>query len=415
MRGRTRKDTTNSTADPLTGRTIALGITGGIAAYKSADLTSRLVKRGATVHVIMTESATKLVAPATFRALSGNPVITQMFVDAPQPIYPHIDIGQSADILVVAPATANIIAKFAHGIADDALSTLHITTRAPILIAPAMNTAMWDHATTQDNLRILTDRGYTIMQPGEGRLACGDVGAGRMAEPEEIVRAIEQILAAGRDMDGLRVVITAGPTREAIDPIRYISNRSSGKQGYAIALEAVRRGAQVTLITGPTSLDPPAGAHVVNVTSVSEMADASAQAFDECDVFVACAAGADYVPDDPKSTKIKKGKGNLDLHLLPARDILSELAARKREQFVVGFAAETENLLQGAQEKLARKKLDLIAANDVSVEGIGFESDRNAITLIGPAGVVGEFGPEDKSAVAAHLLDAILRLRQQHK
>ena len=335
-----------------------------------------------------------------------------MFVDEPQPIYPHIDIGQAADILVVAPATANIIAKFAHGIADDALSTLHLATRAPVLIAPAMNTAMWDHATTQANLRILTDRGYTIMKPGEGRLACGDVGAGRMAEPQDIVIAIEQILSTPRDMDGLRVVVTAGPTREAIDPVRYISNRSSGKQGYAIAAEAIRRGAQVTLITGPTSLAPPAGAEVVRVTSVSEMADAAAAAFTDCQVFIACAAGADYVPADPKSRKIKKGKGNLEVSLAPARDILSELSKRKQGQFVVGFAAETENLLQGAQQKLVRKKLDLIAANDVSDTGIGFESDRNAVTLIGPDGVVGEFGPEHKSAIAAHLLDAILRMRR---
>jgi phosphopantothenoylcysteine decarboxylase/phosphopantothenate--cysteine ligase len=402
----------NGQGDPLAGRTVALGVTGGIAAYKAAALASGLVKRGVHVHVVMTANATKLVGPATFRALTGNPVYTEMFVDAPLSSYPHLDLGREADAVVVAPATANIMAKFAHGIADDVLSTLFVSTKAPVLIAPAMNTTMWEHASTQANLAILLERGCEFAEPGEGRLACGDEGVGRMAEPEEIIDALVQLVARGRDMAGLRVVVTAGPTREAIDPVRFISNRSSGKQGYAIAAEAARRGAEVILISGPTALAVPPAVRLAPVTTASEMAEAALAEFEKCDVFIGCAAVADFVPLDVQGGKIKKGDGELVLRLAPARDVLAELAERKRAQFVVGFAAETENLIDNARAKIAAKKLDLIVANDVSVEGIGFESDRNAVTLIGPDGIVSEFGPATKQAVASHILDAVLKLRR---
>ena len=397
---------------------IALGVSGGIAAYKAAEILRLLQDRGVRAQVIMTRAAQEFVRPLTFAALSGEKVITDMFAgdagDAPQPnlesAIEHIGVAQSIDALLVAPATANIIAKFAQGIADDFLTTLFLATTAPVVVAPAMNVNMWENPAVRANLALLRQRGVRIVEPGSGYLACGMVGAGRLAANEAIVAATLEALGAAQDFAGQTVLITAGPTREAIDPVRYLSNRSSGKMGYALAEAALRRGARVILVSGPTALTPPGTAEVVPVESAAEMRDAVLARLDEATVVIKAAAVSDYRPRSPQAQKMKRREA-MSLELEPTADIAAELASRKRNQIVVGFAAETENVLENARKKLLAKSLDAIVANDVAQPGIGMDSDRNAVTIITRHEVI-EVAEAAKLEVAQRILDAILRLRQ---
>ena len=368
----------------LTGKHVVLGVTGGIAAYKACEVVSRLRKLHAGVDVIMTENATRLVAPLTFETLSCRPVCVDTFSRTESWDVKHISLAQKADLMVVAPATANIIAKMATGIADDMLSTTLLATKAPILLAPAMNTGMWTNPATQHNLRVLQQRGIHTVGPASGYLACGDNGAGRMSEAVEIVEAIVSLLCPVRDMEGLRVLVTAGPTVERIDPVRYITNDSSGKMGYALAEAAQARGAQVTLVSGPVHLSPPAGVRLVSVTSTMDLYNCMMELAKEQDIIVQAAAPADYRVEQPAEQKIKKEDGQpLVLQLIENPDIAKAVGAQKREgQILVGFAAETQHVTANAQKKLAKKNLDLIVANDVTAEGAGFGVDTNIVTLI---------------------------------
>ena len=368
----------------LTGKHVVLGVTGGIAAYKACEVVSRLRKLHAGVDVIMTENATRLVAPLTFETLSCRPVCVDTFSRTESWDVKHISLAQKADLMVVAPATANIIAKMATGIADDMLSTTLLATKAPILLAPAMNTGMWTNPATQHNLRVLQQRGIHTVGPASGYLACGDNGAGRMSEAVEIVEAIVSLLCPVRDMEGLRVLVTAGPTVERIDPVRYITNDSSGKMGYALAEAAQARGAQVTLVSGPVHLSPPAGVRLVSVTSTMDLYNCMMELAKEQDIIVQAAAPADYRVEQPAEQKIKKEDGQpLILQLIENPDIAKAVGAQKREgQILVGFAAETQRVTENAQKKLAKKNLDLIVANDVTAEGAGFGVDTNIVTLI---------------------------------
>ena len=368
----------------LNGKHVVLGVTGGIAAYKACEVVSRLRKLHAEVDVIMTENATKLVQPLTFETLSYRPVCVDTFSRTESWDVKHISLAQKADVMVVAPATANLIAKLAHGIADDMLSTTLLATKAPILLAPAMNTGMWTAQATQDNLKLLLSRGVKTVGPGSGFLACGDSGDGRMSEPEEIVEAIKAILCPVKDMEGLKVLVTAGPTVERIDPVRYLTNDSSGKMGYALAQAAQERGAEVTLLSGPVHIPAPAGVHVVPVTSTLSLYESMMERCQQQDIIVQAAAPADYRVEHTASQKIKKQDGQaLVLKLVENPDIAKAVGQRKLDgQILVGFAAETQNVLANAQKKLASKNLDLIVANDVTAEGAGFGVDTNIVTLI---------------------------------
>lgn len=363
----------------LTGKHVVLGVTGGIAAYKACEVVSRLRKLHAEVDVIMTENATKLVQPLTFETLSYRPVCVDTFSRTESWDVKHISLAQKADIMVVAPATANIMAKMAHGIADDMLSTTLLATKAPILIAPAMNTGMWTASATQENLQTLLSRGVKTVGPGSGFLACGDSGDGRMSEPVQIVDAIVSILSPKRDMEGLKVLVTAGPTVERIDPVRYLTNDSSGKMGYALAQAAQERGAEVTLLSGPVHIPVPNGVHLVPVTSTMSLCEAMMEHCEAQDLIVQAAAPADYRVEHPADQKIKKQQGEqLVLTLVENPDIAKAVGQKKRPgQVLVGFAAETQNVMANAQKKLASKNLDLIVANDVTVEGAGFGVDTN--------------------------------------
>jgi phosphopantothenoylcysteine decarboxylase/phosphopantothenate--cysteine ligase len=398
---------------------IALGVTGGIAAYKAAEVVRLLQDRGIRVQVIMTRAAQEFVRPLTFAALSGEKVITGMFSPGESQAanidsaIEHIAVAQSIDALVVAPATADVIAHFAQGIAGDFLTTLYLATTAPVVIAPAMNVNMWNHPATQANLQILRQRGVKIVEPGAGYLACGMTGAGRLAENEAIVAAVLEALGASQDLAGESVLITAGPTREKIDPVRYLTNRSSGRMGYALAEAALRRGARVILVSGPTTLTPPGAAEVHRVESADEMRDAVLKILPGASVVIKTAAVSDYRPRAAAVQKIKR-KGPLTLELEATPDILKELALKKREQIVVGFAAETENVLENARQKLVAKNLDAIVVNDVSREGVGFDSDRNAVTIITREDVV-EVPETTKWEVAQRVLDQVVRLRQTRK
>ena len=394
---------------------IALGVSGGIAAYKAAEILRLLQDRGVRVQVIMTRAAQEFVRPLTFAALSGEKVITDLFGSgAEQPnlesAVEHIGVAESIDALLVAPATANVIAKFAQGIADDFLTTLFLATTAPVVIAPAMNVNMWDNPATRANLETLKQRGVHIVAPDSGYLACGMIGAGRLAANETIVAATLEALGAAQDFAGETVLITAGPTREPIDPVRYLSNRSSGKMGYALAEAALRRGARVILVTGPTALRPPSAAEVVQVETAAQMLDAAVSRLGEATVVIKAAAVADYRAKSPQSHKIKR-RGSLSLELEPTTDISAQLAARKKNQIIIGFAAETENVLENARKKLLGKSLDAIVANDVSQPGIGMDSDRNAVTIITPSEVI-DVPEASKLEVAQRILDVIHRLRQ---
>jgi phosphopantothenoylcysteine decarboxylase/phosphopantothenate--cysteine ligase len=399
---------------------VALGVCGGIAAYKSAEIVRLLQDRGIRVQVIMTEAAQQFIRPLTFAALSGEKVITSMFGASDSAADPnldsaveHIAVAQSIDALVVVPATADVIAKFSQGIANDFLTTLYLATTAPVVIAPAMNVNMWNHPATQSNVEILKARGVTVVDPDSGYLACGMTGAGRLAENETIVAAVMEALGASQDLSGETVLITAGPTREKIDPVRYLTNRSSGRMGYALAEAASRRGARVLLVTGPTSLTPPAAAEVMSVESAEEMRDAVMKLFTEATVAIMTAAVSDYRADSVASQKLKRS-GTMTLELQPTADILLELSRQKNSQILIGFAAETENVLENARRKLVSKSLDAIVVNDVSREGVGFDSDRNAVTIITHAEVL-EVPETTKWEVAQLVLDQVVRLRQLAK
>jgi phosphopantothenoylcysteine decarboxylase/phosphopantothenate--cysteine ligase len=392
---------------------IVIGVTGGIAAYKVAELTRILVKEGASVRVAMTRNATKFVGPLTFEALSGNRVVWDMFDPLTEPIG-HIAWGQETDLIIIAPATANFIAKMAHGIADDFLSSIVLASTAKILACPAMNTRMYLNPATQENIRLISERGCTVMKPGEGELACHTEGPGRLPAPEEIA-GLAGILLADGDLNGLRIIVTAGPTQEPVDPVRYITNRSSGKMGYAIAKAAAQRGAAVTLISGPVALTAPHGVETLQVRTTAEMRQAVFDRAGRSDVIIKAAAVSDYRPDETAVQKIKKDDGPLTLSLIKNPDILAELGALKKESnyILVGFAAETEKLTGNAKDKLQRKNLDLIVANDVTRKDSGFEADSNQVQIISRDGHVEDLPLMSKDALADQILDRIVMLRKK--
>jgi len=398
---------------------VALGVAGGIAAYKAAEIVRLLQERGIRVQVVMTEAAQEFIKPLTFAALSGEKVVTGMFAGsgAEQPnidsAIEHIAVAQSIDALLVAPATADVLAKFAQGIANDFLTTLYLATTAPVVVAPAMNVNMWNHPAMRSNLDILRKRGVRIVEPGEGYLACGMTGPGRLAEDEAIVAAVMEGLGASQELAGETVLITAGPTRETIDPVRYLTNRSSGRMGYALAEAALRRGARVLLVSGPAALTPPDAAEITRIESAEQMREAVLKLLPQATIVIKTAAVADYRPKHTASQKIKR-KGTMTLELEPTTDILAEIARKKDSQIVVGFAAETENALENARQKLSSKSLDAIVANDVSREGVGFDSDRNTVTIITHDDVI-EVPESTKWKVAQRVLDEIVRLRDRRK
>jgi phosphopantothenoylcysteine decarboxylase/phosphopantothenate--cysteine ligase len=392
---------------------IALGVTGGIGAYKAVEVVRGLQKRGHDVVAIMTATATKFVGPITFEAITRRPVITDQYEPGANADIEHIALASAIDLLLVAPATANILGKFANGIADDFLSTLYIATRAPVLVAPAMNTQMFSHDAVRANLDTLASRGVRFVEPGEGYLACGWIGKGRLAEPDEIVAAADAVLRPEGPLRGKRVLVTAGPTYEDVDPVRYLGNRSSGRMGFAIAAEAMRRGADVTLVAGPTAVVPPAVRELIRVRSAAEMHEAVLGRADQMDVVVMAAAVADYAPAERAGQKMAKQGDTITLTLTKNPDILADLGARRlaagRGPMLVGFAAETENVVSNAAAKRERKHVDVIVANDVSREDAGFEVDANAVTIVDARGA--ESVPlQSKSGVAAAILNHLERL-----
>lgn len=389
---------------------IVLGVTGGIAAYKAADLVSRLKKTGAEVFVIMTDHASEFVMPLTFQTLSQNPVVADMFAAPETWDVEHIALAKKADLFVIAPASANVIGKIAGGIADDMLTTTVMATRAPVLFAPAMNTQMYLNPIVQRNISTLKELGYHFADPGTGRLACADVGVGKMAEPEELVERIEQLLAGPKDLAGVSVMITAGPTREAIDPVRYITNHSSGKMGYALAGQAARRGADVVLISGKTALKPPAGVRLVPVVTAEEMHEAVMSHYASCQVLIKAAAVADYRPKVTAEKKMKKSEDDLVIALEKTQDIALALGKVKGDRILVGFAAETNDLIENARDKIRRKNFDFIVANNVLQAGAGFDGDTNIVTLINPDGSQQSLDLMKKREVADVILDKIAGL-----
>lgn len=369
----------------LKGKTVLLGVSGGIAAYKSAALASMLKKLHADVHVLMTENATQFITPVTFESLTGNKCVVDTFDRNFQFNIQHISLAKKADAVLVAPATANVLAKLAHGLADDMLTTTVLACTCPKIVAPAMNTRMYENPITQDNLQTLRKYGFTIIEPATGHLACGDTGAGKMPEPEELCDWLLQAIQCEKDLAGKKILVTAGPTREALDPVRYLTNRSSGKMGYAVAKAAARRGAEVTLVTGPTELPPPRFCTVVPVTSAADMFEAVTSRSDQMDVIIKAAAVADYTPLEVAGDKIKKSDTDLSIPLARTKDILGWLGEHKKPgQFLCGFSMETKDLLENSRKKLQKKHLDLIAANNVKVPGAGFSGDTNVLTLIAP-------------------------------
>ncbi len=399
----------------LEGKTVVLCITGGIAAYKAADLTSRLRKLGAKVHIIMTESATHFITPLTLEVLSENRVVTDMFDRAFTWEVEHISLAKCADVFVVAPATANIIGKAAHGIADDMVSTTLMATKAPVVIAPAMNTNMYQNTVVQDNIAALKVRGFRFVEPESGRLACGDTGTGKLADPAAIAEAIVRA-AAPQDLAGLSLLITAGPTREALDPVRFLSNHSTGKMGYAIARHAVRRGAKVTLVSGPVSLEAPQGVDVVSVSSALEMRDAVLSRLPEQDWVIKAAAVGDYRPAVQAEDKIKKKADDLSVALVKNPDILKEIGTKKRQdQLVCGFSMETQDLIANSKAKLESKNCDLLVANNLKTEGAGFAHDTNVATILYRDGQAEALSMMQKEQLADLLLDRMHKLHQKKK
>lgn len=397
----------------LNGKKIALGVTGGIAVYKAVDLVSRLRKQGAEVRVIMTEHAQQFVTPLTFKEISGNKVAVSMWDSNQEFNVEHISLANWADAFVVAPATANILAKMANGIADDLLSTTLLAAQAPIIVCPAMNTGMYQNPITQENIAKLQKHGVTVMPPAVGYLACGVTGPGRLPEPQQIVEFIDAFFAKkDGDMVGLKVLVTAAGTREPIDPVRFVGNRSSGKMGYAIAQAAAQRGAEVLLVTGPSALEIPPNVNGVKVETTNEMLEAVMSAYEKMDVVIKAAAVADYRPRDVADQKIKKKTDDaLTVVMDKNPDILKELGARKAHQVLVGFAAETQNLLDNAREKIVKKNLDMIVANDVTAAGAGFNSDTNIVKFLFPNGEVRSLEQMAKTQVANILLDTVMELK----
>jgi len=399
---------------------VALGVSGGIAAYKAAELVRELQQMGLEVQVIMTEHAQEFVRPLTFAALTGQKVITRMFGSQQQEAnvenaIEHIAVAQSIDLLVVAPATADCLAKFANGVADDFLTTLYLATKAPVVVAPAMNVNMWDHSATRENVERLRQRGVAIVEPDAGYLACGMTGPGRLASNAAIVARVLDVLGLKQDLKGERVLVTAGPTREPLDPVRYLTNRSSGKMGYAIAEAAERRGAQTLLISGPTALKPPDGVEFVPIMTVAEMRQAVLDRWPQTTIAIKAAAAADYRPRQRASQKLKKSGNDLTLELEPTEDILAELGGQKGNRILVGFAAETEQILEHARGKLLSKNLDLIVANDVSNAESGFDSDYNTVAILGRNGVERHLPKLRKTQVAQEILNEVVRLRTNGK
>lgn len=390
----------------LKGKHIVIGVTGGIAAYKVVDVVSRLKKLNAEITIIMTENASKFVTPLTFRSLSLNEVVVDMFAPPTKWEVEHIAIAQRADLFLIAPATANMIGKIAGGIADDMLSTVVMATKAPVWIAPAMNTGMYTNPIVQDNLKKLKNYGYHFIDPDEGRLACGDIGAGKLAQPEKIVEKIVDAFVS-KDLLGKRFLITAGPTQEAIDPIRYITNHASGKMGYALAKDVRSRGGQVTLISGPVNLEAPDGVNLVPVVSSQEMYQAVMEHLDHNDVVIKSAAVADYTPELYHDQKIKKQASDWQIPLKSTKDIALEIGKIKKDQVFVGFAAETENLLENGQKKIKKKGFDFIVCNDISKPGAGFKGDTNIVTIIDKKGQSQAYEQMSKSALASLIIDKV--------
>lgn len=394
----------------LQGKTVILCVSGGIAAYKSAELTSKLKKEGANIHVLMTKSACEFISPITFEALSGNRAVTDTFSREFAWEVEHVSLAKAADVFAVVPATANVIAKMAHGIADDMVTTTILASRAPIVVAPAMNTAMFENSATQENIETLHRRGMHIVAPASGRLACGDTGSGKLADVDDILNTIESALTT-KDLQGKRVLVTAGPTREALDPVRFLTNHSSGKMGYAVAARAAMRGAEVTLVSGPTALCAPRGVACIDVESAADMYDAVMARAEAQDFIIKAAAVADYKPLTKASHKIKKSGGELTIPLAKTADILAAIGERKSvQQVLCGFAMETQDLIQNAEDKLRRKKCDMLVANNLTDAGAGFQHDTNQVTLLFANGSKEPLPLMDKSALADVILDRLLTL-----
>ena len=399
----------------LKGKKIVLGVTGGIAVYKAVDLVSKLRKEGAEVRVVMTDSAAKFVTPLTFKEISGNPVAFSMWAEAHEFNVEHIALADWADLMIIAPATANILAKAANGIADDLLSTVILASKTPIILCPAMNCQMYDNPISQNNLKKLADYGFVIMQPARGYLACGTSGIGRLPEPAEIISFTKNFISHREgDLKGLKILVTAAGTREPIDPVRFVGNRSSGKMGYAVAQAAAERGADVVLVSGPSSLNPPPNVEIVNVETTREMMDAVLAKYAEMDIVIKAAAVADYCPHEVAEQKIKKATDDaLTIVLDKNPDILKKLGELKTKQFLVGFAAETQNLLANATEKIKKKNLDMIVANDVTMAGAGFNYDTNVVKFLFPDGEVKNLEKMSKLEVAQVLLDEVKTARNK--
>ena len=395
----------------LAGKTIVVGVTGGIAAYKAAELVRLLVKDGAFVRTIMTKNAQEFITPLTLQTLSGNPVATETFNLTQESEIGHIRLADTADLILIAPASADVIGKLAHGIADDLLTTVLLATMAPVLVAPAMNVHMYAHPAVQENIRILGQRGYRFVEPGEGFLACGYEGKGRLADPEDIVEEVRAALTK-KDLGKERIIVTAGPNAEPIDPVRFITNRSTGKMGFAMARVAWRRGADVTLISGPTSLAPPRGVRVYPVRTALEMQQAILSSYSDATIVISAAAIADYRPAHVAPQKIKKQEGNFSIEMTRNPDILAGLGPQKGNRLLIGFATETENVLQNAMRKLHKKNLDMIVANDVTQEGAGFAHDTNIVTLIDRSERMETLPLMSKDEVAHTVYDRLLTLRK---
>lgn len=393
--------------DSLKGKNVVLGVTGGIAAYKAVELTSLLKKAGAAVHVVMTREATKFVTELTFREISGHPVAVDMWREVQEFKVEHIALANLADLVLVAPATANVIAKAAHGIADDLLTTTLLAAKAPIFMAPAMNTNMLEHPATQENLKVLKGRGVHIIEPASGALACGTSGKGRLPEPAAILREAESFFAHSDALAGKKIIVTAAGTEEPLDPVRYLGNRSTGKMGYAIAGEAARRGAETILVSGPSALEAPAGVRLVKVRTARQMREAVLAEYAAASAVIKSAAVADYRPKEEAAQKIKKQDGELVLTLVRNPDILYELGQLKEKQILVGFAAETEHLKEYAQKKLAKKNLDFIVANDVSAKDAGFGTETNRVQIFHRDGSEEAFPLMPKGELAGLILDRV--------
>ncbi len=395
---------------------VVLGVGGGIAAYKSAELVRALQQRGHDVQVVMTHAAAEFIQPLTFAALTGRKVITGLFSQSGgeetlSSAVEHIAMARDNDVLVVAPATADLLARFAHGLADDFLTTLYLAFTGKVVLAPAMNTAMWEHPATKANLDLLRERGCTVVDPDEGWLACGTLGAGRLPDPVRIAEHVESVTRRKQDLTSESILVTAGPTQEALDPVRYVSNRSSGKMGYAIAQAAAERGARVVLISGPVNIPAPPRVEVVPVRTAQEMRRAVLEHLEEASIIIKSAAVADYYVANVPQQKLKKTATRLSLELDPTPDILAEIGQRKGDRLLIGFAAETENLLDEARRKMVAKHCDMLVANLVNRDGLGFEADRNEVEIIARSGQTVHAGPADKKEIAERILDQVATLR----